>query len=624
MLSWLQQLYWREPLWLCLALQPLLLLALRSLWRRQRLRAYAEPALQAWVIQTEHTPLVQKLFSRDTAYLLAWLLLAIAAAGPRLPLPSTGAQQVTGINLMIVVDNSRSMSVSDILPSRIRRARLEIEELLAHAPGNRIGVITYAAQPHLYVPLSRDYAALRSYLSILDELVLPTHGSRIGAALAMAHRELSNTSGPRAVLLVTDGDVGAIDDKHRQQLAGHARQLADSNMPLFVLGTGSIEGDAIPLASGGWLTDNARPVISRMDEALLKTLASAGQGGYSVAYDDDSDWQSLYTQGMATLVEPGIDAQGEQDILWQEFYAWFLLPGLLLLYVSLYPYRLHRRLATAAPILLLALGISLSLGQEQAHAADYDKIEQRAYLLYEQGEYRDAARQYAQLNTFAGRLGEAASLYRQGDYAAAIRQYSAAVLHAESDSERATALYNLGNSYFRIGDYETAIMVYRDALHYQPGHVEAQQNLTFSTALLEEVSKRLAESVIAQRGGNGARRARAETGIDIAERGGVSVDDSEDASDSGPPPAALGEIDSGTLDALIQRGLEHVQLAGAPADSMEQAMLPAFEAGLEDARLQTRALQDRQAHLWKRVFELEEGFAAELDTPLPVKGVSPW
>jgi Ca-activated chloride channel family protein len=520
MLDTLQQLYWREPLWLLLALQPLALVLLRSLWRQQRLSRYADTPLQPWVITRQ--PLGKQLAPRNLAYLLAWLLFAVAMAGPRLPLEIPGQQLAAGGDVMIVLDLSRSMHVQDTLPTRLKRARLELHELLQRAQRDRIGMIVYAARPHVYVPLTNDHSALRTYLENLDTLALPTEGSLPIPALQRAQQELANTRQAANIVWITDGDLSGIDSPALQQVVTNLRQ---HNVTLSILGVGSVEGEAIPLEDGSWLTQDARPVISRMQETRLRHLAEMGGGQYSPVQDDDRDWQTLYDTGIARQASRDATVEATQQVIWQELYPLALLPAMLLWLLSAYPFRLRlsrftRPAAVTASVLVLSF-ISIK-------PAGADNAEQQAYRAWQQANYKNAVDLYEALPGYAGRIGEGASRYRQADYPGAIRQFSQAMLLAESDPERSRALYNLANSYFMTGDYDQAINVYQDVLRYDADHRQARTNLAFSQALKKTIEQRLGRSGRSKRMGRGPRSARAEQEIDLNEIGSVSIDESED------------------------------------------------------------------------------------------------
>ena len=140
--------------------------------------------------------------------MLAWLLLAISLAGPRLLLEQPARADKPDMNIMLVVDVSRSMRVRDIQPDRLRRVQIEINELLHRASNNRIGLILYTARAHVFVPFTRDMSALKYYLELMDSIPLPTLGSSAYSALELARKEIerANFDNNSAILWFTDGD----------------------------------------------------------------------------------------------------------------------------------------------------------------------------------------------------------------------------------------------------------------------------------------------------------------------------------------------------------------------------------------------------------------------------------
>jgi Ca-activated chloride channel family protein len=620
-LTTLQDLDWRQPLWLLLALQPFLFILFRSLWQRTRLNMYADAALLPWVVTRRHNSLVQRVFSRDSAYLLSWFLFAITAAGPRLPVEIPGKADLNAVDIMIVVDISRSMSASDVKPSRIRRARLEIVELLQRSKTDRFGIILYSAHPHVYVPLTSDHAALAYYLQNLDQLVLPTAGSLPAEALELARNELAAVQRNRAILLVTDGDVSGLDTSQRKQLDTIVHDISKDGIPVYILGVGSVEGDAIPLADGNWLSRNGRPVISRLDESLLQSIADSTDGRFSLVYDDDSDWLRLYERGMAAIPGSLPDKADSARIIWQEFYPLTLLPAMFLLFISLLPYRLHIPWKSQPAALSIVVLLFISILSGKLSAAD---LEYQAYEAYSKQDYPTATKLYEQLSSYAGRLGEASSQYRNGDYQAAIRQYSQSLLLAETDDERARALYNLGNSYFKTGDYTNAVFAYRDTLRYRPGHTAARANLDFTAELQRIIEQRHAASGRSKRMGAGARSNRAEPGVDTNEAGAVSIDESDDTDKPDEIIQAIPGHDQAGIENLVEKGMEHIRLAADNAADVQDSSRRKQEMSLSTARLHMQTLGDQQADLWKRVFEMEQGFPGSLKKPQQLRGVSPW
>jgi Ca-activated chloride channel family protein len=329
MIDLLANLDWRAPWWGLLALQPLVfhLLARR---RRQRLERYADPHLQPWAIH--QSPETSGRNWRVAARAGVWLLLATAAAGPRLPLevgPGAGpATHRHNMDIQVLLDVSASMAATDIAPTRLARAKLELDDLLARLTGERIGLIVYAGGAGVLSPTSDDPALFRRALELADGSLIETRGSRIEVALKLAARQI--TSRPGAILLVSDCDadslVGSIGDSARAA----ADELARRGIPIYVLGVGDPRGAAIPLADGGYAERDGAPVLSRLDADACRALARGG--GYASVVDGDGDWSALYDHGLARL--PGLRPQATSTRAWQELYPWPLALALALLLLA--------------------------------------------------------------------------------------------------------------------------------------------------------------------------------------------------------------------------------------------------------------------------------------------------
>jgi Ca-activated chloride channel family protein len=216
---------------------------------------------------------------------LLWALGVLAMAGPRWDYTSVQLYQ-PGTNLVVLMDLSRSMEVTDVKPSRLARARQEIEDLLVANEGIRVGLIGFASVAHVVSPITEDASTLRHLLPTLSTELVQFQGSRIEIALERARRLLAGqpANGSYALLLVTDGDFAA------PGLEDQARELREQDIRLHVLGVGTSQGGYVPAKGGGWIQEGGKPVVSRLNEELLHRVAEQGGGGYHRAdfLDDDT------------------------------------------------------------------------------------------------------------------------------------------------------------------------------------------------------------------------------------------------------------------------------------------------------------------------------------------------
>lgn len=622
----LQDIYWREPLWLLLAFQPFIILILKYLIKNNYVSYYAERKLQPWVVfPTQIKP--TDILNKNTAYVLAWLFFAIALSGPRTPMTQTDKEQIFTSNIMLLVDLSPSMQAMDIVPSRIQRAKIEIHEFLQMAPNHRVGITVFSARPHIYVPLTSDHAVLKTYLESLDSLKFPTVGSDPIAAILLAKKELSQLEGKSAIILITDGDFsGNLDLKNNKMLA----QLIQEDIPLYVLGIGTVEGEAVQLSNGSWLKHNEQAVVSKMDEDNLRQLAKHLGGKYSAVYDDDSDWSTLYKDGLSQHRQ-AINISNTQQVLWDNHYIYFLLPSLLLFWFSLSPYRINY--IKNSSVFVVAVTVMSITPNKKAIALEFGQTaEQAAFRAYQEGNYQKAENLYQVISGYRGHFGQGNSLYKLGHYQKAIKQFSLATLNANTDKHRGEALYNLANSYFHTGAFSLAITSYEDVLRYWPNHKAALYNKNISQVLQKNIQRRLKqrEKIISSgKPGRGVQTSTVADGTEITENSSVSMDGSENQPEAEIPLPDLPDINEDKLKKLVALGLKNIMLAkhgdDLPSLSTEQyGSLSSQNVNLIQLQQKLNVMSGSRHLLWKRLFEIEEGFPAPVETPRTLPGVNPW
>lgn len=461
----LAQLDWATP-WAALLLLAPLVLAGLAYRRRASLAAWAEPHLQPWAVAARGAGERRK--GRGLAAWLAWCLLAVAAAGPRLPLEESvdGGSAATRhvVSVLVALDLSASMAATDIAPDRLTRARLELTDLSRRLKGERLGLMLYAGEAGLLLPPTDDASLFARALGRAGPELIDAQGSNPAAALELAEKILAaEKTRSRAVLLVTDAEAESLSGGAGEAARSAATKLKAAGIPLYVLSVASRNGAAIPLAEGGYAEREGAQVISRPALESYADLARMTGGMLAEASDGDADWQRLYDGGIAAL--PGEASAPERVRAWRTLHAWPLLPALLLFMFAWLP--------RAVPAAALLLALMLAPGHEVMAA----EIEQAAWRAYRTGNFNDAIRLYAKAGGHAGQMGAGAASWKLKDYAAAARHFGAALLLARSEAERSDALYNLGNAHFALARWQTAAEAYRTVLKVRPDDKHAQLNL---------------------------------------------------------------------------------------------------------------------------------------------------
>jgi Ca-activated chloride channel family protein len=321
--------HFAEPLWLLalLAFLPVALWLLYSVQRAHKgpIHLYADEHLLPHLSGTRELDNNER-WGRFLRWALLWTLAVVAMAGPRWSYTDVRLFH-PGNNLLILLDISRSMQVGDESPSRLGRAKQEIQDLIVLNREVRIGLIAFASVPHVIAPITEDTATVLNALPAINTELVRLQGSRLMAALDRAEILMDGLpeDSAKSILLISDGDFD------EPGLVERIRELAVKNIRLHTLGVGTEDGSPVPDPRGNQMVDARRQlIVSRLNEFVLKQLAEAGNGSYQEASFRDSDSEKILQA--AALLKPSKDGMNESTRVWNERFFLFLIPviGLLL------------------------------------------------------------------------------------------------------------------------------------------------------------------------------------------------------------------------------------------------------------------------------------------------------
>ncbi len=321
--------HFAQPWWL-LGLLVLLPVALWLLFSAQKahkgaIHLYAEGHLLPHLSGTRELHTGER-WSRFARWAFIWFLGIVAMAGPRWDYTDMRLFH-PGNNLLVLLDISRSMQAQDVSPSRLGRAKQEIQDLIALNRAVRIGLIAFASTPHVISPITEDTDSIRNSLPAIETDLVRLQGSRLMAALERAETLMLGLpeDSAKTILLISDGDFD------EEGLIERVRELAKRDIRLHTLGIGSTDGAPVPAAKGGVITDMQRKAISsRLNAEMLEQIAKSGNGFYQEASFRDGDTEEILQA--ATLLKPSKDEVNESTRVWNERFFWLLLPlGALLL-----------------------------------------------------------------------------------------------------------------------------------------------------------------------------------------------------------------------------------------------------------------------------------------------------
>lgn len=245
--------------------------------------------------------------------------------------PQIGAvlkeHKTKGVEIMICLDVSNSMLAEDYSPNRLDRAKLALSRLVDRLSGDRIGLIVFAGEPFVQLPITTDYVSAKMFMGTTSTESVPVQGTALGAAINTAIRSFSAQSErSRAIIVITDGE------NHEDDPVSAATQAAELGIRVFTIGIGSPEGKPIPM-NGELLRDrNGDIVVTRLDEDILRQVAEAGNGAYVRAGNSEF--------GLQPIVDSikKMDAEEFNSVVFEEFdeqYMYFFAIALVLFIIEM-------------------------------------------------------------------------------------------------------------------------------------------------------------------------------------------------------------------------------------------------------------------------------------------------
>lgn len=401
-----------------------------------------------------------------------WILAVLALAGPAWERDKTPLYQ--SVDAMVVVfDMSRSMTSTDLLPSRLERARFKAIEVVEAQKDKSVGLVVFAGDAFDVTPISDDIGTITHLLKSLQIRMMPAQGSMASKGLQRAE-QLLDSSGfdSGTILLLTDG----IDN----DAFSAAESLRQEGYRLSVIAAGTSAGSPIRLEDGDFLKDGyGEFIVAPVNLEDLTELASIGGGLFSLVTEpfSESMLQSIHYGGER--------ARAESDDV--AIVSWIDQgPFLLLLLLPLASLMFRRGW-------LVSVLLILPFGSQPSHALEWEDLwqrsDQRAANAVKQGDFTNSKLiDHSNWNGIA--------LYRQN------RFYDAAVEFGKSEDK--FSKFNHGNALAKGGDLQGAVEQYEAALVIDPEFEDAQFNLELVKKVMQQQQQQKQRASIPEQQGENA------------------------------------------------------------------------------------------------------------------------
>lgn len=308
-----------DPIYLWLLLLVPILLLLRFLTYKRRiakLKKFGDISLVRELMPdvSKYRPTV-KFVLILTALTLVVLMLARPQTGTKISNESR-----SGIETIIAVDISNSMLAKDVVPSRLDKSKLLVENLIDNFTEDRIGLIVFAGEAFVQLPITNDYVSAKMFLQNMDPSLISTQGTDLARAIRLAMNSFSQQENiGRAIIVITDGE------DHEGGALEAAKEAQKKGINVFILGVGSSNGAPIPVGNG-YLTDaSGKTVMTALNEQMCQEVAQAGNGTY-IHVDNTSEAQEKLNSEISKL-QKGTT----QSVVYSEYDEQFQAFGILVL-----------------------------------------------------------------------------------------------------------------------------------------------------------------------------------------------------------------------------------------------------------------------------------------------------
>ena len=299
------------------------------IWSKKQFERFASIKLRGYLAPT---------FSSSRAnikFVIFTLVLALLIIGAANLQSGSKMEKVKreGIDIFLCVDISNSMHAEDIAPNRLERSKQAISKLISKLGGDRIGVIVFAGNAYVQLPITTDYSAAKMFLSTVDTDLIPTQGTEIGRAIELAVKSFGENEHNKAIIIISDGE-----DHENGEAVKAAQEAAKLGIKLYTIGMGLDEGAPIPLYNQygkriGYKKDKEdNIVITKLDDHILRQIAEIGNGIYVRANNSNVGLDKIYDDINKTS-KSEIEAKMFTD--YEDRFQWFVGAALVLAIIGI-------------------------------------------------------------------------------------------------------------------------------------------------------------------------------------------------------------------------------------------------------------------------------------------------
>ncbi len=467
-----------EPTYLyLLAALPLIAILRWVLERKQlkRLKLFGDPTLLRHLMPdvSKMRPVV-KFWMLLAAMALIIVMMARPQMGTRI-----SHEKRTGIESIIAMDISNSMLAEDVTPSRLDRTKMMVENLVDNFTDDKIGLIVFAGDAFVQLPITSDYVSAKMFLSEIEPSLIATQGTDIATAINMAANSFTQQQGVgKAIIVITDGE------DHEGGALEAAKAAKKKGMRVYVLGVGSDKGAPIPLGNGDYMKDRTgNTVMTKLNEEMCRQIAEAGGGAY-IHVDNNTNAQRQLDNELAKLSKKEMQSTIYSD--YDEQFQAFGIIAIILLILEIcilesknpIARRLNifgRKQRTTTLIIALLVASASFAQNDRRYITQGNKLFRSGQFDKAEVAYRKAIEKNPRNPQAHYNLGN--SLMAQKKDSAAVQSFQKSTELETSKIRKAMAFHNMGVVCQQHKMYGEAIEAYKNSLRLNPKDDATRYNL---------------------------------------------------------------------------------------------------------------------------------------------------
>ena len=262
-------------------------------WKKRAYKLFGEKQLVSKLTSSYSK---RKALTKHILTILIFTFLIIGLSNPKI---GTKMEEVKreGVDLIIAIDLSNSMLAEAIKPNRLERSKQAISRLIDKLTGDRIGLVVFAGDAYIQLPITTDYAAAKLFLSTVNTNIMPNQGTEIGKAIDLGIKSFDmKNDQSKAIIIITDGE------NHDENAIEKTKEAQKLGIFVHTLGMGLSKGGPIPIYNksgiqiGNRKDNDGNTIVSKLNEELLQKIAIEGKGSYVRANNSKVGLSTLFSE----------------------------------------------------------------------------------------------------------------------------------------------------------------------------------------------------------------------------------------------------------------------------------------------------------------------------------------